>query len=70
LFARWQPIYPDYISGMLAPAVQRRRGGWTTVMATVLIGLAALAVRIFDCDWADFVFRLRCSEYSFISAAI
>jgi hypothetical protein len=50
LFTRWQPIYPDYISGMLAPAVQRRRGGWMTVMATVLIGLAALAVRIFNCD--------------------
>jgi len=49
LFTRWQPIYPDYISGMLAPAA-RRRGGWTTVMATVLIGLAALAVRIFNCD--------------------
>ena len=68
MFTRSQPIYPDYISGMLAPAA-RRRGGWTTVMATVLIGLAA-PVRIFDCDWADFVFRLRCSEYSFISAAI
>jgi len=50
LFTRWQPIYPDYISGMLARVVQRRRGGWTRGAGTVLIGLAALAVRVFDCD--------------------